>query len=132
MGASESSVSTELRPLAPRRAAPWPELVDHVAGHLGRPSGGLATFERCEEQIDALSASVEAFVELCPRATAAVSCRLPVMWAQELLEQQPGLKEVRFRLVPQRMCEEVGKGEEIVHRLGEFVDVHVDFHGLGF
>lgn len=127
MGASESSVSTELRPLAPRRAAPWPELVDHVAGRLGRPSGGLATFERCEEQIDALSASVEAFVELCPRATAAVSCRLPVMWAQELLEQQPGLKEVRFRLVPQRMCEEVGEGEEIVHRLGEFVDVHVDF-----
>ena len=118
MGTTSSS-ATELHALGPRKAKPWPELVTLVAEREGLPDQGLIAFERCEEQIDGLTESPEAFWELCPAAREPMSCRICAAWAEELLEQQPGLKEARFRLVPQKISEEVGSVFECVFDVAE-------------
>merc|ERR1712187_536541 len=76
--------------------------------------------ERVDHLLRALVECPEQFLELCPafvqaegdgdnsvdRAKAAAAM-VPTDWAGALLEREPALRQVRFRLVPRKISEEV-------------------------
>lgn len=63
-----------------------------------------------EPELLQFAESPEAFLQLCPPQTAEAatfsSAMVPASWAEALLEQQPGLKLTRFRLVPGKVSED--------------------------
>lgn len=63
-----------------------------------------------EPELLQFAESPEAFLQLCPPQTEAEatfsSAMVPASWAEALLEQQPGLKLTRFRLVPGKVSED--------------------------
>ncbi|CAJ1411426.1 unnamed protein product [Effrenium voratum] len=66
----------------------------------------LRVFAAAEPGIQALAESPGEFMKNCPPAGPENSAAVLPSWAETLLEQQPGLKETRFRLVPAKLREE--------------------------
>eukprot|EP00438_Fugacium_kawagutii_P024450 Skav202123 [mRNA] locus=scaffold1980:207593:207928:+ [translate_table: standard] len=63
-----------------------------------------------EPELLQFAESPEAFLQLCPPTaefdSTFSSAMVPASWAEALLEQQPGLKLTRFRLVPGKVSED--------------------------
>ncbi|CAK9066569.1 unnamed protein product, partial [Durusdinium trenchii] len=102
-----------------KRVSPWSDLIHrtHQRLILRNELAELCCTDLTEEEtlqvltnseakLLELSELPESFHELCPKVAAPESAQVPISWAKELLEKQPGLKETRFHAVPKRLKEE--------------------------
>eukprot|EP00929_Paragymnodinium_shiwhaense_P012207 TRINITY_DN11897_c0_g1_i1.p2 TRINITY_DN11897_c0_g1~~TRINITY_DN11897_c0_g1_i1.p2 ORF type:complete len:191 (+),score=25.50 TRINITY_DN11897_c0_g1_i1:152-724(+) len=69
----------------------------------------ILLLERADPRLRELIEGPEEFLRLCPESEQAGqgANMVPVEWAAGLLEKEPSLRQVRFKLVPRKISEEV-------------------------